>query len=126
MGPEELLVQFGKDQSDDFHNMAARTKTGLSPAEREANPWYRQLNDDEREFIDALLPKLPPVVIRKAVPEILGQVVAIQTLSNADSAGQGPEVAWRVGRHVVYRTDSLLCWIVRRFGVSRIVNLNNL
>lgn len=126
MGPEELMGQFRKNQLDDFHDPAAGARPVSSPAGREPGPWYQQLTDDEREFIDALLPKLPPVVIRKAVPEVLGQVVAIQTLSNADSAGQGPEVAWRVGRHVVYRTDSLLCWIIRRFGVSRIINLNNL
>jgi hypothetical protein len=112
MGPEELMAQFDAP------------RPALSPAGRE--PWYQQLSADEREFVDALLPKLPPVVIRKAVPEVLGQVVAVQTLSNADSIGQGPEVAWRVGRHVVYRTDSLLHWIIRRFGVSRIINLNNL
>ena len=126
MGPEELMGQFRKGQLDGFPDVASRPQSDLRSAGREVEPWYRELTDDEREFIDTLLPKLPPVVIRKAVPEILGQVVAIQTLSNADSAGQGPEVAWRVGRHVVYRTDSLLCWIIRRFGVSRIINLNNL
>lgn len=124
MGSEKLISKFKKSQLDDFRNLMGWP--GQSPAKLENEPWYKQLTGDEREFIDALLPKLPPVIIRKAVPEALGQMVACQTLSNADSAGQGPEVAWRVGRHVVYRTDSLLCWIISRFGVSRIINLNNL
>lgn len=124
MGPEELMGQVTKNQLGGFHDPAVHPT--FSPANWGVEPWYKQLTNDEREFIDALLPKLPPVVIRKAVPEVLGQMVAIQTLSNADSAGQGPEVAWRVGRHVVYRTDSLLCWIIRRFGVSRIININNI
>ena len=50
----------------------------------------------------------------------------MQTLNNADSAGVGPEVAYRVGRKVVYKTDSLLSWIVDRYGVKRIANLKTL
>lgn len=124
MGLEKMIGQSNKNQVNNIHDLT--DLPGQNPIRRENEPWYKQLTSDEREFIDALLPKLPPVISRKAVPGVLGQVVACQTLSNADSAGQGPEVAWRVGRHVVYRTDALLCWIICRYGVSRIVNLNNL
>ena len=52
-------------------------------------------------------------------------LVKPQTLAHADSAGLGPEVAWKIGRKVAYRTDSLLLWLVGRFGgVSRLVDAN--
>lgn len=86
----------------------------------------RPLTDDEKEFIDYLLPKLPPVVARKEVGRVLGGIVAHQTLNMADCAGSGPTIAYRVGRSVVYRTESLLGWLVLRFGVSRIANLKTL
>jgi len=44
-----------------------------------------------------LLPKLPPVIAQKEVPRFLGGVVSSQTLSNADAAGEGPEIAYRLG-----------------------------
>ncbi len=81
---------------------------------------------DAQEFIQILSAALPPVIARKKVEKLLGGIVSMQTLNNADSTGAGPEVAYRVGRSVAYRTDSLLQWIVERFGVSRIANLKTL
>lgn len=81
---------------------------------------------DAREFMEFMVEKLPPVVARKDVERALGGVVAHQTLANADKAGTGPAVAYRVGRSVVYRSDSLVAWIVERFGVTRIANINSL
>jgi len=81
---------------------------------------------EEQEFISTLTANLPPVIARKEVGKFLGGVVAPQTLSNADSVGLGPEVAYRVGRAVAYRTESLVRWVVERFGVARIANLKSL
>jgi len=81
---------------------------------------------DAQEFVNLLAEKLPPVLARKHVERALGGIVAVQTLTNADNQGTGPEVAYRLGRSVVYRTDSLLGWLVERFGVRRIANLKTL
>jgi len=82
----------------------------------------RSYTAEEQEFINTLTANLPPVIARKEVGRFLGGIVARQTLSNADAVGLGPDVAYRVGRAVTYRTESLVKWVVERFGVVRIVN----
>ena len=79
----------------------------------------RELTADEQEFVATLAGALPPVIARKDVPRFLGGMVASKTLANADESGGGPTVAYKVGRSIVYRTDSLLEWIVLRLGVRR-------
>lgn len=86
----------------------------------------RKLSPEEEEFVSTLVSSLPPVIARKEVKRYLGGMIASQTLCNADSAGVGPEVAYRVGRMVTYRTESLTRWIVDRFGVVRIASFKNL
>ena len=81
---------------------------------------------EEKEFVDAMLDKLPPVIARHQVDRFLGGLVSPFTLKNADLAGTGPEVAWRVGNKVAYKTDSLVGWLVQTMGVKRIQNLNSL
>lgn len=86
----------------------------------------RKLTEAEQEFIQTLTANLPPVIARKEVSRFLGGVVASQTLCNADASGEGPEKAFRVGRNIVYRTDSLLGWLVKRYGISVVANPKNL
>lgn len=81
---------------------------------------------DASEFVTLLVDKLPPVIARMDVERQLGGLITRQTLANADAVGKGPEVAYRVGKKVVYRTDSLVAWIVSSLGVSRIANLKTL
>ena len=81
---------------------------------------------EEMEFVDAMLDKLPPVIARHQVDRFLGGLVSPFTVKNADLAGTGPEVAWRVGNKVAYKTDSLVGWLVQTMGVKRIQNLNSL
>lgn len=81
---------------------------------------------EEKEFVDAILDKLPPVIARHQVDRFLGGLVSPFTVKNADLAGTGPEVAWRVGNKVAYKTDSLVGWLVQTMGVKRIQNLNSL
>ncbi|MDR4026400.1 MULTISPECIES: hypothetical protein [Desulfovibrionaceae] len=81
---------------------------------------------EEKEFVDAMLDKLPPVIARHQVDRFLGGLVSPFTVKNADLAGTGPEVAWRVGNKVAYKTDSLVGWLVQTMGVKRIQNLNSL
>lgn len=67
------------------------------------------------------------MIAREEVASRLGGMVAYKTLANYDGKGQGPEVAFTVGRKVVYKTESLLTWMVTTFGIKRIVNnLNHL
>lgn len=81
---------------------------------------------EEKEFVDAMLDKLPPVIARHQVDRFLGGLVSPFTVKNADLAGTGPEVAWRVGNKVAYKTDSLVSWLVQTMGVKRLQNLNSL
>ena len=81
---------------------------------------------EEKEFVDAMLDKLPPVIARHQVDRFLGGLVSPFTVKNADLAGTGPEVAWRVGNKVAYKTDSLVGWLVQTMGVKRTQNLNSL
>lgn len=83
----------------------------------------RQLTQDELEFVQTLTCALPPVIARKEVARFLGGIVASKTLANADTSGDGPEVAYKVGRSVAYRTDSLVAWLVGRLGVERLSNV---
>ncbi|WP_022660065.1 hypothetical protein [Desulfovibrio desulfuricans] len=80
----------------------------------------KRLTKVEKKFVHTLLSNLPPVIARKEVVRFLGGIVAPQTLSNADSSGEGPEDAFRVGNSVVYRTESLVRWIVEHFGVEKL------
>lgn len=84
------------------------------------------LTPDEKEFADAMLDKLPPIIARHQVDKFLGGVVSPFTVKNADLAGTGPEIAWRVGNKVAYKTESLVTWLVRTMGVKRIQNLSTL
>jgi len=86
----------------------------------------RELTPVEEEFVTTLVSALPPVIARKEASRYLGGVIASQTLSNADSAGEGPAVAYRVGRAVTYRTEALVRWIVSRYGVIRIESIKTL
>ena len=77
----------------------------------------------QENFVQTLVNKLPPFIARKEVHRLLGGLIASQTLSNADAAGKGPEGALRVGKSVVYDTESLARWIVKRFGVEELAKL---
>lgn len=75
----------------------------------------------EEEFRQLLVGSLPKVVARKAVPHLLGGIVAPQTLANADASGTGPAGTFRVGNSIVYRTDALVDWVIARFGVAEVI-----
>ena len=80
----------------------------------------KELTETEHEFIQAFIESLPPYIARKQIEKCLGGVIANQSLSNADATGDGPEIAYKVGRNVVYNTETLLVWIARRYGVEKI------
>lgn len=75
----------------------------------------------EQEAFLAEFSSLPPVIARKEVEYFLGGLVARKTLANADARGEGPEMAWAVGRNVAYRTRSLLEWVLKNFEIKRLV-----
>ncbi len=84
------------------------------------------LTPDEQEFVTTLTSVLPPVIARHKVDKFLGGLISPLTMKNADLSGKGPEVAWRVGRKVAYKTESLVSWLVGTLGVERMQNLNTL
>lgn len=84
------------------------------------------LTPDEQEFVSTLESGLPPVIARKQVERFLGGMVSRKVLANADSRGEGPEESYAVGKCVVYKTRSLLHWLVRRRNVRKLVDVRNL
>lgn len=86
----------------------------------------RQLTPDEQEFVLTLESGLPPVIARKQVEHFLGGIVSRKALANADSRGEGPEDAYAVGKCIVYKTTSLLHWLVRQRPVRKIVDVRTL
>ncbi len=139
MGPDEMLKQFEKCQK--FRGKNNKEVSGLSsetppcPGGQQTHESARRnadsertlkarLNDEEKEFIECLVSALPPIIGRAEVDRFLPGLVKPQTLAQADSAGLGPEIAWKLGRKVAYKTDSLLLWLVGRYGgVTRMVDI---
>lgn len=118
MGPDELMSRMNNCQKK--ASSATKKVSTIFPGER-------QLTAEELDFIQTLKESLPPIISRKELPKYLGGVVSQSLLRHADAKGQGPQVGWKIGEHsVAYKTESLLEWIVRRFGVKRMVNLTNL
>ena len=59
--------------------------------------------------------KLPPIISRDHVEELLGGVISAKRLANLDSLGKGPKRRMRVGgRKIAYRTEDLLDWLEAR------------
>lgn len=86
----------------------------------------RQLTPDEQAFVQCLREGLPPFMAREKVEDYLGGAITGKTLANYESRGKGPEVAYRVGRKIMYETGSLLAWLVETQSVTRLKNLKNL
>lgn len=139
MRPEDMLRQYekcrnagtentpgtsgssaGMGASSCGHKSHERTQSNMDSERR----LKARLNDEEKDFIDYLAGTLPPIIGRAEVDRFLPGLVKPQTLAQADSAGLGPEIAWKLGRKVAYRTDSLLLWLVGRYGgVTRMLDM---
>lgn len=86
----------------------------------------RELTQEEREWIDEWLPRLPMRVARGAVYEVLAGLIKPETLNRCDCVGDGPPIRYTIGRKVIYDTKVLLEWIVRRYGLKAHLNLDRL
>ena len=126
MGPEELMGQLDKIQAVSLDERSALDKVRVEKAaSRPATE--RVLSSDEQGFVESLSGLLPPIIARKEVPHHLGGIVSPSALASADSAGRGPEVAYKIGgRMVAYETKSLLKWVATHFGISRLRKINHL
>jgi len=126
MGPDEMLKSLTKCKEAGAKNGRLKESAASSSiARHRMNALQQQLSDDEKAFIQYMSEKLPPVIGRSQVERFLPGLIKPSTLAQADSAGLGPEVAWKVGRKVAYRTDSLLLWLVGRCGIVRLVDIRN-
>ena len=79
--------------------------------------------EHKREFLQALSAELPPYIARSEVERQLGGIVTWKTLANADARGNGPEVAYAVGRKVVYSRQALLDWLAANYAIVRLASL---
>ncbi len=84
------------------------------------------LSEEEKDFSETLRANLPPVIARAHVDKYLGGMISPYTIKNADLAGTGPAVAWKVGNKVAYKTESLVLWLIKNVGVKRIQNASTL
>lgn len=64
-------------------------------------------------FFKEIAAKLPPVICRERVEDLLGGIISSKRLANLDSLGEGPP-RFRIGRKIAYRTDLLLEWLSSR------------
>ena len=129
MKPEEVSMMFERCKmvAAQQPEKMSGPKVGTLPSiAARSNALRQQLTDDEKDFIQYMVSALPPVIGRSEVDRFLPGLIKPQTLAHADSAGLGPEVAWKVGRKVAYRTDSLVLWLVGRCGISRMVSVDKL
>lgn len=76
--------------------------------------------EDRQTFLEALAAELPPFIARTEVASYLGGIVTGKTLSNADTKGIGPKVAYAVGRKVVYSREALIAWLGENFSIQRL------
>lgn len=67
-------------------------------------------------LLDSLRKELPPTFARTEVPRLLGGIIAVGTLANHDSAGDGPADSFRMGRRKCYRRDPFLTWLAKRLS----------
>lgn len=86
----------------------------------------RELTQEERDWIEDWLPRLPMRVAREAVYEVLAGLIKPATLRHADCMGFGPAIRYKVGKKVVYETRILLEWIVRKDGLTRLMDLEGM
>lgn len=86
----------------------------------------KSMTPEQQEFADLIASGLPPVVARKSVEQFLGGMVTMKTLANADAKGDGPQVAYAVGRSIVYRREALVDWVMRTFDVRRLETMKDL
>lgn len=61
-----------------------------------------------------LLAELPPIFTRSVAVKATGGLIAVGTLANLDSAGEGPPDKIRLGRKVAYERESFVEWFLAR------------
>lgn len=83
-------------------------------------------NEAQLSLAVTLLEELPPIIARHQVDTFLGGLITGKTLRNLDHLGKGPEVAWRIGARVAYKTDSLVEWLIDNYTITKKVCLNAL
>jgi len=87
---------------------------------------HRELTEEEWQWIEEWLPRLPMRVAREAVYTVTGGLIKPQTLNTCDSLGNGPAVRYKVGKKVIYDMRTLLEWIVRKDGIKRLLDLDGM
>lgn len=85
--------------------------------------WERPLTDEEKEFKTTVSELLPVIVCRTEVAKVTGGWLTLNTIKKDDSNGTGPRQRFGSGRKVLYRSDDLIEYGIRRFGIIEIKGL---
>jgi len=79
----------------------------------------RQLRREKAESAIRKTAELWPsgIVARGEIPAFTGGAIAVGTIANADSRGEGPEGSFKIGRNKCYSKDPLVDWIISKLEV---------
>jgi hypothetical protein len=70
------------------------------------------------EILDSLKDKIPSTFIaRKKAPAVAGYSISAGTLANLDSAGQGVEGRFYMGKTACYPIDAFITFLKKRAGL---------
>jgi len=75
--------------------------------------------DSTDSIIESLRADLPTVFTRAKAEELLGGIISAGSLANADSAGEGPEGLFYMGRKAAYQKAPFLEWLRPRLGQEK-------
>lgn len=87
---------------------------------KKTRPVRENLNSKEAAIavIRAAAERWPSTFIaRNSIPQITGGLYTAAYLANCDSAGCGPEGAFRIGRQKCYAVAPLVDWLINRLEV---------
>ena len=85
----------------------------------------KEMTDSERARLEELFEKMRreakerslSFIARKKAPELAGFAISAGALANADSAGEGPEGMFYIGRSACYPLDSFIAYLKKRAGL---------
>lgn len=84
------------------------------------------LSEIEQELFDMWQQELPPVIAREKIGDFLGGLVKPSSMNVFACSGNAPEEAYRIGRKIAYKRDSLLLWLLKTYKVQKVMTSKDL
>ena len=84
------------------------------------------LDDVQQELFDVWQKELPPIIARERIGDLLGGIVKPSSMNVFACSGTGPEEAYRIGRKIAYRRESLLLWLLKTYKIQKLMTVKDL